>query len=362
MRCLFIEPFASISHLELYHSLRELHPDWEWTLQSLPDRQWKWRNRIGALQLSQRIDEHEKYDLLITGSLLNLPEFLALCPQLQRARKIVYFHENQFAYPFRTKVTDSDKQIMYNSITTALAADISLFNSQYNRGTFLCGAKSFLNQTPVELDSEAPIRRIERDSGVFHIPVRTGAKASERRGDPPTILWNHRWEHDKAPELFFKALFALREKGIDFRLIVAGESFDVVPEIFSVAREKLAEKTISFGFVKDREEYEKLLAVADIVVSTAAQEFYGISVIEAVAAGALPVVPDSLSYPELFPREYRIPAGSSESLSKKLSALLNLGAQGLPPRSEVAQLARPHLLQTDTDRWRERFAQYLQPV
>ncbi|MCH7879120.1 MAG: DUF3524 domain-containing protein [candidate division Zixibacteria bacterium] len=359
MRCLFLEPFASLSHLYLYQSLVSLFPEWEWTLHSLPDRQWKWRNRLGALQFSQRIDIHAEYDVLIAGSLLHLPELLALCPQLHAARKIVYFHENQFAYPSRTALTESDKQIMYNSITTALSADVVLFNSQYNLNTFMKGADAFLNKLPVELECEAIMNQITSNSHVFPIPIRISPGDFAERSDPPAILWNHRWEHDKGPELFFEALFKLKEGGAGFQLIVAGERFDTAPAIFELARKKLHDHIVSFGFVPERAEYEKLLARADIVVSTAAQEFYGISIIEAVACGSVPVVPDALSYSELFPIDNRIPCGALESLVKKLSAFLDLGAGGLPTRQEVSELAKPYLQATDPDKWRQRFQRFV---
>ncbi len=359
MRCLFLEPFASLSHLSLYKSLAALFPQWQWTLHTLPDRQWKWRNRLGALQFSQRIDQHAVYDLLITGSLLNLAELLALRSRLQSACKIVYFHENQFAYPSRTEVTDSDRQIMYNNITTALAADALLFNSQYNKDTFMTGSQIFMNKLPVELEREHIMKQIAENSHVFPIPVQISPVDFTERSDPPTILWNHRWEHDKQPELFFEALFQLQERNINFRLVVAGEQFDAAPEIFEQARQKLQAHIVSFGFVAKRSEYEKLLATADIVVSTAAQEFYGLSIIEAVACGAVPLVPDALSYPELFPASARIPPGSAESLAKKLSALLDLGAGGLPTRHQVSELARPYLLATDPDKWRRRFLRFV---
>jgi glycosyltransferase involved in cell wall biosynthesis len=39
---------------------------------------------------------------------------------------------------------------------------------------------------------------------------------------------------------------------------------------------------------------------ADVIVSTAIHEFFGISVVEAIAAGVYPVLPRRLSYPELL--------------------------------------------------------------
>ena len=44
-----------------------------------------------------------------------------------------------------------------------------------------------------------------------------------------------------------------------------------------------------------------MLAAADIVLSTALHEFQGLAVLEAIAAGCLPAVPDRLVYPELIP-------------------------------------------------------------
>jgi glycosyltransferase involved in cell wall biosynthesis len=50
--------------------------------------------------------------------------------------------------------------------------------------------------------------------------------------------------------------------------------------------------------------YRHLLSSCDVVVSTALQEFFGVSVVEAIAAGCRPVLPDRLSYPWLIPDEY----------------------------------------------------------
>ena len=353
---LVLEPFACLSHMALVEALQALFTEWDWTVHTLPDRQWKWRSRLSGLQFSQMINNSATYDILLIGSLTPLTELLALSPKLQSAHKIVYFHENQFHYPFRTEITDSEKQIMYNSITTAHAADAVLFNSDFNRSTFLTGAERFLNQLPVTLDTQRIIADLSNKSAVFPIPLTLEPDVSQPRNNPPVILWNHRWEHDKQPELFFEALFQLADAGSTFRLIVAGEEFDRAPEIFQTAKSKLASHITHFGFAESRDEYYSLLAQADLVVSTAAQEFYGLSVLEAVAHGAVPVVPDALSYQELFPAEYRYPTATRQSLSKALEKRIRQGCNNnLPERTEISALVKNNLLDSNAGQWRQRF-------
>jgi glycosyltransferase involved in cell wall biosynthesis len=50
-----------------------------------------------------------------------------------------------------------------------------------------------------------------------------------------------------------------------------------------------------------RDEYQAVLAACSIVVSTALQEFFGLSVVEAMHAAAQPVLPRRLVYPERVP-------------------------------------------------------------
>jgi len=69
------------------------------------------------------------------------------------------------------------------------------------------------------------------------------------------------------------------------------------------------------------------LQQADVIVSTANHEFFGISVVEAIAAGAFPLVPNRLSYPEIIGLsgiediEHFFYDGSAGDLADKLSHL-----------------------------------------
>jgi glycosyltransferase involved in cell wall biosynthesis len=97
------------------------------------------------------------------------------------------------------------------------------------------------------------------------------------------ILWNHRWEYDKRPDLFFEAVLELAEADIPFSISVVGESFDRCPEVFEEAKGKLGDRVRHWGFMESRDRYFELLCEADVVVSTTDHEFLGLSIIEAAA-------------------------------------------------------------------------------
>ena len=347
LRILYIEPFEGGSHATFTRRLQE-GVDADWTTLTLPGRHWKWRARGAAVYFAlanKEVLSHE-YDLLWASSFLNLADLLALCPNLQMIPRVLYFHENQLAYPIRPEFArESDSYFGLSQMVSCLVATHCVFNSEWNRDSFLSEGARLLSRMP---DRKPPgwIGQIREKSSVLPVPLKlpelanVDAKFSgEERSQGPIVLWNHRWEHDKDPEAFFETLIRLKQDGVPFRLIVCGERYRRVPPIFETAQQALADRIVHWGFLESRAEYDRCLASAHLVVSTARHEFFGISMVEATHLGARPVVPNRLSYPEIFPAEYRYE--TIEDLPDVLTRLIEHWVDGGLLRGDYSHLSAP---------------------
>lgn len=252
-----------------------------------------------AEEVGRRVASGEQWDLIFCSDMLNLAEFLGLAPVgVRELPAVVYFHENQLTYPVRFE-DERDYQFVMTNLTTALAARSVWFNSAFHRDSFLDGLRGFFAKMPDYQPTDA-IKQIRAKASVYPPGIKSIVKRAARKAGSVRILWAARWEHDKRPEDFFEALKILKEKGLKFRISVVGEQFREVPEVFKWAREYFAEHVDRWGYQENRAEYEKALAEADLIVSTAGHEFFGISVVEAIASGAYPVLPRRLAYPEIL--------------------------------------------------------------
>ncbi len=305
LRVLVLEPYYGGSHRSFLSGLSRL--PFEFQFMTFPARKWKWRMRLAAPFYARKLHETGKrFDRILCSTFVDVAAFRGLAPGwVKDVPLLTYFHENQFAYPVHVE-DERDFHFSLTNMTTALASDSLAFNSRYNLESFLQGTETLLKKS-YDLKLDDPCNTIRIKSRVIppgiDFSVIDAAEESVSK-DVPVILWNHRWEHDKNPGLFFKTLFELDRRGIDFSLVVLGESFSAHPHIFDEARERLLHRILHFGYVKSRRDYASWLKRCDIAVSTACHEFFGISVIEAVRAGCRPLLPGRLSYPELFPGDF----------------------------------------------------------
>ena len=304
MKILALEPYYGGSHRAFLDGWTALSRH-DWALLTLPANKWKWRMRIAAITFADRLgaltEDAQIPDAIFCSDMLNVAEFKGLIsPRLKNLPLVVYFHENQLTYPARVE-SERDYHFVVTNMTTALAADAVWFNSEFHRGEFLAALANFIKIVPKEKPQNA-VERIAQKYAVNPPGISMVDRKPEKYSGPLRILWAGRWEHDKNPEDFFTALKQVKEKGIDFRLSVIGETFCDSPAVFDWAKDYFAADIDQWGYLPTRGEYEKALCSADVVVSTANHEFFGISIVEAIAAGLYPILPDRLAYPEIVSR------------------------------------------------------------
>jgi len=308
MNIFLLEPYFTGSHrqwAEGYraHSAHEVH------LITHEGQFWKWRLQGGFVTLAEDLREavvrHGPPDALLATSMLDLAGLGGLARRdLEGVPTLLYMHENQVTYP-ATGRTRRDVAHALANWTSVLAADAVAFNSDYHRDAFFAALPGFLGSFPDRRHSHL-IEGVEAKCAVLPVGVdlrRLDAVPGDR-SDPPLVLWNHRWDPDKAPAMFLDALAALAATGAGFRVALAGERFVKQDDAHAAAVEVLGDRVVAAGHLSETA-YREVLARSDIVVSTALQEFFGVSLVEAMYAGALPVVPERLVYPERIPESLR---------------------------------------------------------
>lgn len=304
-----VEPFYSGSHKHWMDDYKK-HSHHEVSFLTLPGRYWKWRMHGGAVTLAGHYNElKDKPDVIIVSDFLDLAVFKSLlADQLYEIPIYLYFHENQISYPWSPDDKDvrlnRDRHYGFINYTSALVADYVIFNSYYHQASFLDGLDSFLRPYP-DFQNLKTIEDIRKKSDVLYLGL--DLKVLDLSDDTkyikpkwPVILWNHRWEYDKNPEQFFNALEELKDRGIKFRLILLGAKTSKWPDVFDEAKISFKDEILHWGYCENKADYAKWLWMADILPVTSIQEYFGISVIEAVYCNTIPLLPLRLSYPEHF--------------------------------------------------------------
>jgi glycosyltransferase involved in cell wall biosynthesis len=293
-----LSAYRSDSHAYWVDGLRRRHGEYDWQVFELPGRHFAWRirsNPLSWLELMEAGLRERRPALILASSMVDLATLKGLHPALAGVPSMVYFHENQLAYPIIPGQVRSIEPVMVQ-IYAGLAADRLLFNSRYNQDSFLSGLKALRRRLPDGLPPDLATR-LEAKASVLPVAVdplaRSRSRSRPRPPDRPAplILWNHRWEHDKRPQRFAEAILELDRQGIAFDLALLGPRGPSGHPALDQLRRSVGHRIAVDGFLP-RADYVSWLQQAAVVVSTAAHEFQGISLLEAVSAGAWPLVPD----------------------------------------------------------------------
>jgi len=338
LRILFLEPFYGGSHKDFVDGLTAASRH-SIDLHTLPARFWKWRMRGAALHFTDLLPDPAGYDLVFTSDMLSVSDLKSLWGK-KSPPVIIYFHESQLSYP-APKGEERDYHFCFTDITNCLASDRVLFNSHFHKDSFFKELPLFLQKMP-EYKPYWAVDKIAEKSEVLYPGCNFStfdSNGKEKKTSPvdfksekhtdrsPLILWNHRWEFDKQPDVFFDVLYEADSRGVDFRIALAGENFQMVPKAFLQGQEYFKDRVVQYGFIDSKQEYFNLLFNSDIIISTAIQENFGISVLEGIYAGSYPLLPDRLAYPEIIPREFHRDClyDSEDELIDKLIKIIQEG-------------------------------------
>ena len=326
-----IEPFFSGSHKKWANEYQN-HSSHNIEIISLKGVYWKWRMHGGAITLAEKFNKkyskEEHPDLILTTDMLNLPLFHSFINK--KIPTVTFFHENQLTYPWsskdRDKIKKRDHHYGFINYSTALKSDTILFNSKFHLDSFIDALKIFLKQFPDHRGlSNIDIIKNKSIVSYLGLDLKRFDKYKElSKNKIPIILWNHRWEYDKNPNVFFHTLKILKESNIKFNLVILGEQFATEMDEFKNAKNYFADEIIHVGYCDSFKDYAKWLWKCDILPVTSNQDFFGLSIMEAIYCNCTPLLPNRLAYPELFKNNTDIFYDSNNELMIKLKKLIRL--------------------------------------
>lgn len=354
MKILLLSAYDAQSHRYWRESLVDQFEQYQWTVLSLPPRFFSYRVRANPMTwfIEQRPILSADYDLIIATSMVDVATLKGLIPSLATTPLWLYCHENQFSYPLSHHLDDRalnnlDAKMVF--VYNCLAAKQISFNSEFNRRTAIDGLQALLKKFPEKIPVSF-VDEIMAKTSVLAVPLQTVNAVSQplmttHQGDKQKsikIIWNHRWEYDKGPDILLAIVEQLDAAGQAIEFNIVGQQFRQSPAAFSAIKQAIERsatiKLGRWGFVQSITDYQQLLTECDVVLSTALHDFQGLSVLEAVQAGCIPLLPDHLVYPEIFSSIYLYPCGGEpKAIAKEVLERLCLWRrqQQWPPLPDI---------------------------
>ena len=327
----------------------------------VPSDRWKWRFMGAAAELLPHIADDDDV-VIVDGGLLDVTVLVALLQAQRRQEQtrmpkiILYMHENQLTTPFAPNDRDVKAGTHWHygvaHWRSLLVADGMVFNSRQHQQVFatallqmiseqcprdavdwhLSQAREALSTKTAVLPYGLELEQLRSLATTLPSSAVSSTSDLSKPTTPllPVILWNARLEADKDPEAFVQLLECIRhEHQVPFRLIVLGTDPSKDQIWYTRFRRDFPDELLFLGWCTDRDTYAHWLSQARIVVSTARHETFGISMVESMYCGALPLLPQRLSYPEILPsKDFSIHfyTNQTEAVSK-LVHLLQLSTE-----------------------------------
>ncbi|HSW45352.1 MAG TPA: glycosyltransferase [Phycisphaerae bacterium] len=165
--------------------------------------------------------------------------------------------------------------------------------------------------------------------------------AAGESGERAIILWCGRLVSDKRPQFLVEILKALRDEGVDFLALLAGDGEHRPSVEEFVDRHKLGDVVRLLGAVRN-DEVARLMAAADIFLLPSAVEGISLAIFEAMAMGVVPVSANIGGQSELVAPEvgFLIPHGKPEHEKRQYVDTLKRLVDDVPWRRRIGEAAR----------------------
>lgn len=357
-RILLVEPFLGGSH-RAWAEGWAAHSRHDIEILGHEGRHWRWRMRGGSVSLARLLAETTRspVDVVVASNMLDLAAFRGMV-DLPGATWVQYLHENQLTYP-RQPGESLDTGLAWTQWRSLVVADEIWCNSAFQRDELVAGLDRLLASAP-DHGHESERAALDAKLRIEH----PGVDIRERRTRPPgarrpLVVSNQRWHHDKDVGAVIRTVRRLLERGIDLDLAVVGDHEGGEAAVIDPLLDGLGDRVVARGFL-DRPDYEALLDRADVVVSAAKGENFGIAVVEAIAAGAWPVLPDALAYPEIIPVSHHDDCLYGEGgLGKRLAEVIAHREAGASAPEGLAEAMAAHAWPVAAERMDHRLDELL---
>ncbi len=292
-----------------------------------PDTGWRRSLVTAPARFAEAITQSSvEIDALVASSPIDLATVMGLLdPKIQRPPTLLYLHESQVGYPPGPKGGRAYRGII-NDWTSISTADRVAVATHFHAGVLTERMPPFVDEL---IQGAGPkLETLLLSIEVLPIGISTSDLEPSKVTGAIRVMWNHRWSYDKGPGEFVHALSVLASEGYEFEVYALGEVERSGRRAHERLLNQLKDRVILSGH-QDEDSYLDALCRSDLVISSAQHDFFGVAVAEAVAAGARPLLPRRLAYPEMVPKSLRSTLLYDAGLLEALRPVIASSREGL---------------------------------